>query len=127
VRPQAGKLDKIWETLIRKFLGIDMNLTPDWADQRSLDLTLHDENVLLVVDAESVKDLEQYRQFGPLQRYHIKVILMRATAGAAQVPIQLFADDDIPDRLWRRSRRCGASSAWRTPLIGRSSSSPRLW
>jgi MoxR-like ATPase len=101
---KPGKLDKIWETLIRKFLGIDINLTPDLGliNKVLSDLTLHDENILLVVDAESVKDLEQYRQFvGLLQRYHIKVILrMREPLpGLPQVLIQPFMDDDIPDRL----------------------------
>src|ERR1700741_3437721 len=101
---KPGKLDKIWETLIRKFLGIDMNLTPDLAliNKVLSDLTLHDENVLLVVDAESVKDLEQYRQFvGLLQRYHIKVILrMREPLPALpQVLTQPLLDDDIPGRL----------------------------
>jgi AAA domain (Cdc48 subfamily) len=101
---KPGKLDKIWETLIRKFLGIDMNLTPDLGliNKVLSDLTLHDENILLVVDADSVKDLEQYRQFvGLLQRYHIKVILrMReALPGLPQVLIQPFLDDEIPDRL----------------------------
>lgn len=101
---KPGKLDKIWETLIRKFLGIDLNLTPDLGliNKVLSDLTLHDENIILVVDAESVKDLEQYRQFvGLLQRYHIKVILrMReALPGVPQVLIQPFMDDDIPDRL----------------------------
>jgi hypothetical protein len=101
---KPGKLDKIWETLIRKFLGIDMNLTPDLGliNKVLSDLTLHDENILLVVDADSVKDLEQYRQFvGLLQRYHIKVILrMREPLpGLPQVLIQPFMDDDIADRL----------------------------
>jgi hypothetical protein len=101
---KPGKLDKIWETLIRKFLGIDMNLTPDLGliNKVLSDLTVHDENVILVVDAESVKDLEQYRQFvGLLQRYHIKVILrMREPLpGLPQVLIQPFMDDEIADRL----------------------------
>ncbi len=101
---KPGKLDKIWETLIRKFLGIDMNLTPDLGliNKVLSDLTLHDENVILVVDAESVKDLEQYRQFvGLLQRYHIKVILRlrEPLPGLPQVLIQPFMDDEIPDRL----------------------------
>jgi MoxR-like ATPase len=101
---KPGKLDKIWETLIRKFLGIDMNLTPDLGliNKVLSDLTLHDENVILVVDADSVKDLEQYRQFvGLLQRYHIKVILrMREPLpGLPQVLIQPFMDDEVADRL----------------------------
>jgi hypothetical protein len=101
---KPGKLDKIWETLIRKFLGIDINLTPDLGliNRVLSDLTLHDENVILVVDAESVKDLEQYRQFvGLLQRYHIKVILRlrEPLPGLPQVLIQPFMDDEIPDRL----------------------------
>ncbi len=101
---KPGKLDKIWETLIRKFLGIDMNLTPDLGliNKVLSDLTLHDENVILVVDADSVKDLEQYRQFvGLLQRYHIKVILRlrEPLPGLPQVLIQPFLDDEIPDRL----------------------------
>jgi hypothetical protein len=101
---KPGKLDKIWETLIRKFLGIDINLTPDLGliNKVLSDLTLHDENILLVVDAESVKDLEQYRQFvGLLQRYHIKVIvrMREPLPGLPQVLIQPFMDDDIPDRL----------------------------
>ncbi|MBY0524501.1 MAG: AAA family ATPase [Gemmataceae bacterium] len=101
---KPGKLDKIWEMLIRKFLGIDMNLTPDLGliNKVLSDLTLHDENVILVVDADSVKDLEQYRQFvGLLQRYHIKVILrMREPLpGLPQVLIQPFMDDEISDRL----------------------------
>jgi MoxR-like ATPase len=101
---KPGKLDKIWEMLIRKFLGIDMNLTPDLGliNKVLSDLTLHDENVILVVDAESVKDLEQYRQFvGLLQRYHIKVILRlrEPLPGLPQVLIQPFMDDEIADRL----------------------------
>jgi hypothetical protein len=101
---KPGKLDKIWETLIRKFLGIDVNLTPDLGLLNKVlsDLTLHDENVVLVVDAESVKDLEQYRQFvGLLQRYRIKVVLRlrEPLPGLPQVLIQPFLDDEIPDRL----------------------------
>lgn len=101
---KPGKLDKIWEKLIKKFLGIDINLTPDLGliNKVLSDLTLHDENVILVVDADSVNDLEQYRQFvGLLQRYHIKVILrMREPLpGLPQVLIQPFLDDDIPERL----------------------------
>jgi MoxR-like ATPase len=101
---KPGKLDKIWETLIRKFLGIDLNLTPDLGliNKVLSDLTLHDENVILVVDAESVKDLEQYRQFvGLLERYHIKVILRlrEPLPGLPQVLIQPFLDDEVPDRL----------------------------
>jgi hypothetical protein len=101
---KPGKLDKIWEMLIRKFLGIDVNLTPDLGliNKVLSDLTLHDENVILVVDADSVKDLEQYRQFvGLLERYRIKVILrMREPLpGLPQVLIQPFTDDEIPDRL----------------------------
>src|SRR6185312_6008347 len=101
---KPGKLDKIWETLIRKFLGIDMNLTPDLGliNKVLSDLTLHDENVILVVDADSVKDLEQYRKFvGLLQRYRIKVILRlrEPLPGLPQVLIQPFMDDEIADRL----------------------------
>jgi MoxR-like ATPase len=101
---KPDKIDQIWEKLIRKFLGIDLNLTPDLGliNKVLSDLTLHDENVLLVVDAESVKDLEQYRQFvGLLQRYHIKVILrMREPLpGLPQVLIQPFLDDEVADRL----------------------------
>jgi MoxR-like ATPase len=101
---KPGKLDKIWETLIRKFLGIDVNLTPDLGliNKVLSDLTLHDENVVLVVDADSVKDLEQYRQFvGLLERYRIRVILrMREPLpGLPQVLIQPFTDDEIPERL----------------------------
>lgn len=101
---KPGKLDKIWETLIRKFLGIDMNLTPDLGliNKVLSDLTLHDANVILVVDAESVKDLEQYRQFvGLLQRYRIKVILRlrEPLPGLPQVLIQPFMDDEVPERL----------------------------
>src|SRR5262249_49732339 len=45
---KPGKLDKVWETLIRKFLGIDMNLTPDLGliNKVLSDLTLHDENII---------------------------------------------------------------------------------
>ncbi|MCE9565239.1 MAG: AAA family ATPase [Planctomycetes bacterium] len=101
---KPDKMDKIWERLIRKFLGIDLNLTPDLGliNKVLSDLTLHDENVMLVVDADSVKDLEQYRQFvGLLERYRIKVILrMREPLpGLPQVLIQPFTDDEIPDRL----------------------------
>lgn len=101
---KPGKLDKIWEMLIRKFLGIDMNLTPDLGliNKVLSDLTLHDERVILVVDAESVKDLEQYRQFVDLlQRYHIKMVLRlrEPLPGLPQVLIQPFMDDEIADRL----------------------------
>src|SRR5205085_7800305 len=101
---KPDKLDKIWEKLIRKFLGIDLNLTPDLGliNKVLSDLTLHDENVILVVDAESVKDLEQYRQFvGLLERYHIKVILRlrEPLPGLPQVLIHPFLDDEVPDRL----------------------------
>jgi MoxR-like ATPase len=101
---KPDKIDKIWERLYRKFLGIDLNLTPDLGliNKVLSDLTLHDENVILVVDAESVKDLEQYRQFvGLLQRYHIKVILRlrEPLPGLPQVLIQPFLDDEIPARL----------------------------
>lgn len=101
---KPDKMGKIWETLYRKFLGVDLNLTPDLGLVNKVlsDLTLHDENVVLVVDADSVKDLEQYRQFvGLLERYRIKVVLrMREPLpGLPQVLIQPFTDDEIPDRL----------------------------
>ncbi len=101
---KPGKLDKIWEMLIRKFLGIDVNLTPDLGliNKVLSDLTLHDGNVILLVDADSVKDLEQYRRFVDLlQRYHIKVIVRtrEPLPGLPQVLIQPFLDDEVPDRL----------------------------
>src|SRR5205085_12578826 len=79
-------------------------LTPDLGliNKVLSDLTLHDENVILVVDADSVKDLEQYRQFvGLLQRYRIKVIvrMREPLPGLPQVLIQPFMDDEIADRL----------------------------
>src|SRR4029453_2634422 len=46
---KPDKIDKIWEALYRKFLGIDLNLTPDLGliNKVLSDLTLHDENVIL--------------------------------------------------------------------------------
>ena len=110
-----------------------MNLTPDLGliNKVLSDLTLHDENVILVVDAESVKDLEQYRQFvGLLQRYHIKVILrMREPLpGLPQVLIQPFMDDEIPDRLLAEEPALRRKLGLEEPIEPRtSSSSPRRW
>lgn len=67
------------------------------------DLTVHDEIVILVVDADSVKDLKLYRQLVYLlQRHHIKFILRlrEPLSGLPHVLIQPFLDDSIPDRLF---------------------------
>src|SRR5262249_45090108 len=92
---KPDKIDKIWEKLVRKFLGIDLNLTPDLAlIKRVLSaLPRHAETVIRVGDAAWVRAREHSRQFvGLLQRYHIKVILRlrEPLPGLPQVLIQPF-------------------------------------
>ncbi|MGE3808142.1 MAG: AAA family ATPase, partial [Gemmataceae bacterium] len=118
---KPDKIDKIWEQLVRKFLGIDLNITPDLGliNKVLSDLTLYDENVILVVDADAVKDLEQYRQFvGLLQRYRIKVILRlrEPLPGLPQVLIQPFLDDDIVDRLLAEEEPLRRQLGLETPI-----------
>lgn len=101
---QPSKMDKIWERLYKKFLGIDLNLTPDLSSINQLlsSLTVHDDSTVLVVNAENVKDMKQYGQFVKLlQKYRLKVILrMRESLpGVSSVIIQPFLDHEIESRL----------------------------
>jgi|GEM_PF-5580891 len=105
VSPQKpDKMGKILERLYKKFLGIDLNLTPDLSHINRVlsDLTMFDSNTIIVVNADNVRDMEQYRQFiALLEENELKVILsMReAMPGVPSVNIQPFLDHQIPARL----------------------------
>jgi hypothetical protein len=108
IKPE--KADQIVGKIVKKFYGLDMELTPDLTaiNQVLADLKLHDENPILIIDAQSIRDMEQYRAFlSLLERYQVKTILRtrEALPGIPQVNIQPFLPNSIADRIVADSDR----------------------
>ena len=63
VRPD--KADKVMQLIVKKFYGIDIDISPNLSTINQLlsDLKLFDDKAILVIDAHSITDLEQYREF----------------------------------------------------------------
>lgn len=104
------KVSQVMQKLIKKFYGLDIDINPDLSaiNQLLADLKLHDDNVVLVVDARSINDLEQYREFvGLLEKYQIKIILRTREPfpGVPQVNIQPFLEDSVVERIMMDSER----------------------
>jgi len=107
---QPDKVSQVMQKIIKKFYGIDIDINPDLSsiNQVLADLKLHDDKTVLVVDARSITDMEQYREFlSLLERYQIKIILRTREPfpGIPQVNIQPFLEDTVPDRIMRDSER----------------------
>jgi MoxR-like ATPase len=107
---KPDKVSQVMQKIIKKFYGIDIDINPDLStiNQVLADLKLHDDNTVLVVDARSITDMEQYREFvSLLERYQIKIILRTREPfpGVPQVNIQPFLEDTVPDRIMQDAER----------------------
>lgn len=101
---RPDKLEKVWQALVKKMYGVKIDINPDLSQINQLlaDLTVYDENTILIIDAQSVEDFEQYREFVRLlERYKLKIILRtrKPFPGVPQVLIQPFLDYELSDRL----------------------------
>lgn len=121
---KPNKVSQVMQKIIKKFYGIDIDINPDLStiNQVLADLKLHDDNTVLVVDARSITDMEQYREFvSLLERYQIKIILRTREPfpGVPQVNIQPFLEDTVPDRIMQDAERLQKKLGLAEP-IGRS-------
>lgn len=101
---QLKRVEKVYQALVKKFYGLDLGLAPNLAqvNQVLADLTLHNDNTVLILDAEEVKSLDQYREFiRLLAPYQLKIILRcrEPFPGVPQVPIRPFLDHEVAGRL----------------------------
>lgn len=107
---KPDKVDQIVAKIVKKFYGLDIDQTPDLAaiNQVLADLKLYHDKPIVVIDANSIRDLEQYRAFLTLlERFEIKVILRtrQPLPGIPQVNIQPFLHDTLADRILADSTR----------------------
>lgn len=98
--------DKAMAKLIRLFFGVETNLNPDISKMSQVLSELHnyDENTILIVNAESVKSLEQYKELITLlEKFKFKVIvqLREPLPGLPQVTLKPFLDSEITERIMR--------------------------
>ena len=108
IRPD--KADQVMQLIVKKFYGIDIDISPNLTaiNQLLSDLKIHDEKSILVLDANSISNLEQYREFlEHLERYQIKIILRTREPfpGIPQVNIQPFLDASVTSRLQEDSEK----------------------
>ena len=108
IRPD--KADQVMQLIVKKFYGIDIDISPNLSTINQLlsDLKIHDDRSILVIDADSISNLEQYREFlEHLEEYRIKIILRTREPfpGIPQVNIQPFLDSSITSRLREDSER----------------------
>jgi glycosyltransferase involved in cell wall biosynthesis len=101
---RPDKEEKVMASVIKAFFGVDIDITPDLAQVNKVlsDLVMHDDKMILVLDAENVSDLDQYRDFLELlDRYNIKTILRsrEPLPGLPQVNVQPFQSHEIAQRL----------------------------
>ena len=99
-----SKENRVLEKLYKLILGIDLNLTPDLSRMSKLlsDLHNYDEKTILIINAENVKNLEQYKEFIKLlENFRFKVILQLREwlPGLPQVMLKPFLDTQITERL----------------------------
>lgn len=98
--------DKAMAKLIRLFFGVETNLSPDISKMSQVLSELHnyDEDTILIVNAESVKSLEQYKELITLlEKFKFKVIvqLREPLPGLPQVTLKPFLDSEITERIMR--------------------------
>jgi len=96
--------DKAMAKLIRLFFGVDVNLSPDISKMSQVLSELHnyDEDTILIVNAESVKSFEQYKELITLlEKFKFKVIvqLREPLPGLPQVTLKPFLDSEITERI----------------------------
>lgn len=104
---KPDKKSQILEMLYKKFLGIDLGLSPDFDKVNSViaELAIHNPKTILVLDAAQVKDFTQYRKLvDSLRRSRLKVIIINlreALPGIPHVQLESFIDCDLPNRINR--------------------------
>ncbi len=102
-------LEKTFEKLVQRFYGIDLKSTPDMGriNDFLMELTVYDENVILILDADNVKDLRGYSLFvNELRKHRVKVIitnLKEPLPGVPNIQVQPFLDFDVPEKLFADS------------------------
>lgn len=104
---KPGKAEKAMEALVKAFWGIDISTTPDLSQVNQLlsELSIHSRKTIIVLDAENVTDLQQYRRFlRTLEEFNLKVIVSNLPGplpGLPNVLIEPFIDDEVAERLER--------------------------
>jgi MoxR-like ATPase len=107
--------------MVQKFYGVTIDINPDLAaiNQLLADLKIHDDKTILVVDADSITDMEEYRKFiGLLEKYDIKIVIRsrEPLPGIPQVNIQPFLEGSIEDRVMADAERMQRKLELAAPL-----------
>lgn len=107
---KPDKVSRVFQKIIKKFYGIDIEIEPDLSQINHLlaDLKTYDENVVLVLDARNISKLEEYQKFiDLLTKYGIKIILRTREPfpGIPQVSIQPFLDHTLTERIMLEGKR----------------------
>lgn len=103
VRPPSDD-QKSMAKILKIFFGIDMDVSTDLSKMAQVISELHnyDENTILIVNAESVKDFESYKELLSLfERFRFKVIvqLKESLPGIPQLILKPFLDSEILQRI----------------------------
>lgn len=101
---QPSKEDKKMAKLIKAFFGLDMDVHTNLSQMTQVISELHnyDENTVLVVNAESVKDFESYKTLlGIFEKFRFKVIvqLKEPLPWIPQITLKPFLDSEITARI----------------------------
>lgn len=107
--------------MVQKFYGVAIDLNPDLAaiNQLLADLKIYDDKAILVVDADSITDMEEYRKFiGLLEKYNIKIVLRtrEPLPGIPQVNMQPFLEESIEERVMADAERMQRKLELAAPL-----------
>jgi MoxR-like ATPase len=118
---KPDRATQVQASLIRKFYGLDIATSPDLAtiNQVLADLKVYDDKPILVIDAEAITDMEQYREFiNLLEKLQIKIVLRtrEPLPGIPQVNIQPFLEDSLADRIMADAARLERKLGLAAPL-----------
>jgi MoxR-like ATPase len=118
---KPDRATQVQASMVRKFYGLDIATSPDLAtiNQVLADLKVHDDKPILVIDAEAITDMEQYREFiHLLEQYKIKIVLRtrEPLPGIPQVNIQPFLEDSLTERIMADAPRLVRKLGLAAPL-----------
>lgn len=90
--------------MIKRMSGVDMTEALDIStlNQVLAQLAVYDSRTIIALDVEEIEDTENYREFLTLlKQYGFKLIITarEPIPGFAQVRLEHFADEEIPDRI----------------------------
>lgn len=119
IKPDVAS--QVQARMVQKFYGVAIDLNPDLAaiNQLLADLKIYDDKAILVVDADSITDMEEYRNFiGLLEKYNIKIVLRtrEPLPGIPQVNMQPFLEDSIEERVMADAERMQRKLELAAPL-----------